>query len=231
MPSAGLELCDLLRRIRYVQYIKSGTGVPGIAGGPSLADFDFSFLEDKNVIAINNAFLKVASANVCYFSDLDWFERWKDQLKQHPGRKIRGHLPDKQINVDWVEEWSFTQERGLVLDPRCLAHGFNSGAAAINLAVQLGFRKLFLLGYDMQIVDGRTNFHSDHKRTTPQHAYTNQFMPSFEAMVQPLKKAGVEVFNATPGSALKLFPACSAILSDRSDSTASRQSKASQPKT
>lgn len=180
-----------------------------VAGGPSLINFDFASLDGKNVIAINNAFLKVPSAQICYFCDRDWFERWKDQLKEHPGKKIRGYLPGDQLDLDWVDEWEFTAERGLILEPHCLAHGFNSGAAAINLAVQLGYKRIYLLGYDMGVVNGRKNFHTDHRRTTPHYAYQSQFIPSFTALVEPLRAMGIEVINATPGSALNVFPSAS----------------------
>jgi hypothetical protein len=51
----------------------------------------------------------------------------------------------------------------------------------------------------------RTNFHSDHARTTSASAYPAQFIPSFNSLVAPLAALGIEVVNITPDSALPFF--------------------------
>jgi hypothetical protein len=59
-------------------------------------------------------------------------------------------------------------------------------------------------------VDGvRTHWHAGHPNWTPatqEKALKEVFLPWFASLVEPLKAAGVEVLNATPGSALTCFP-------------------------
>jgi hypothetical protein len=176
-----------------------------VGGGPSLTHYDFNLLETRHVIAINNAMFKLSN-KIGYFSDRDWFYKHEERIKARPGRLIRGGLPGEELNLPFCEEWTFTKERGLVLEPRSLAHGNNSGCAAINLAVQLGYKDIRLLGFDCAVVNGQTNFHSEHDRTTPHSAYAQVFVPAFEALVAPLEALAVTVVNLTPNSALKVFP-------------------------
>jgi hypothetical protein len=180
-----------------------------LGGGPSLKAVldgpEPEFLYRGDVIAVNNAALTFLNV-IGYFTDADWFYRYEDRLKHRRGRTIRGYLPGDRLSASWLEQWEFSGELGLPTEPKTLTHGFNSGFAAIVLAVQLGYTKIRLLGYDMRVVDGQTNFHSDHVRTTPQEAYERQFKPAFESLVEPLKERGIEVVNATPDSALTCFP-------------------------
>jgi hypothetical protein len=174
-----------------------------VAGGPSLATFDWDSLVDKDVIAINNAAFKLPTAKYVYFANKDWFELWRDKLKEHQGKIIQG-CTKQDVKEEWVERWTFTQDKGLATEPRTLATGVNSGYAAINLAVQLGYKKIFLLGYDMRVVDGQNNYHKDHLWTCEPDFYKTM-LAMFETIVEPLKAMSVEVVNLTPGSALTVF--------------------------
>ena len=48
-----------------------------VGGGPSLSSFDWSLLNNKITIAINNAYQVLPQASICYFTDNDWFFRIK----------------------------------------------------------------------------------------------------------------------------------------------------------
>jgi hypothetical protein len=176
-----------------------------VAGGPSLIKFDWSVLEGRTVITINNAAFKLPTASIVYFTDQDWLQRWEGRLQEHDGQKIKGSLPGEFVNLPWIDEWKFTSEIGLATEPKTLAHGRNSGYAAINLAVQLGYNDIHLLGYDMHNVGSQTNFHTDHTRTTADNTYLD-FLERFQTLVEPLNQLGVNVWNCNPNSALKAFP-------------------------
>lgn len=107
-------------------------------------------------------------------------------------------------------KWNITVLRnggtcGLSTDPSSLCNGQNSGYAAVNLAIHLGARRVVLLGYDMKRQRKRSHFFGEHPTKlqcgTPYH----RFAQRFDAMVEPLKKLGVEVVNCTRDSALSQF--------------------------
>jgi hypothetical protein len=93
-----------------------------------------------------------------------------------------------------------TGDSGLELDPTGLRTGRNSGYQAINLAVHLGARRVILLGYDMK----GGHWHKPHPDASrPPFAIC---LKHFATLPAPLKAAGVEVINCTPGTALTAFP-------------------------
>ena len=103
---------------------------------------------------------------------------------------------------------TLTGGTGLEADSGGLRHGSNGGYQAINLAYHFGVKRIVLLGYDMT-ANGATHWHKGHPTTKiDEYRRTLEFamLPKFPPIVEPLKAAGVEVINATPGSALKCWP-------------------------
>jgi hypothetical protein len=98
-------------------------------------------------------------------------------------------------------------QTGLSLDPQALATGQNGGYQAINFAVLAGARRIVLLGYDGRFgADGRGHWFGEH----PQPYATRQqelemYVKNFRGLPQPLADAGVEVLNASPGTAIDAF--------------------------
>jgi hypothetical protein len=100
-----------------------------------------------------------------------------------------------------------TKYPGLCLDPRWIVWNFNSGAAAINLAVHFGAARIVLLGFDMHFDEkGRGNYHDRYGRGRGAKKAFDLFLGVFPAIAEDCERAGVEVINATPGSALKVWP-------------------------
>ena len=93
--------------------------------------------------------------------------------------------------------------------PDRLSWGTNSGYGALALALKLGPpRRIYLLGYDMHPAsDGRHNYHDRYlnpKRNS--QVFADKFLKVFPAITAAAKSLGVEILNATPGSALDVFP-------------------------
>jgi hypothetical protein len=90
------------------------------------------------------------------------------------------------------------------------AHRPNSGYQAINLAVHLGAKRILLLGYDMHApLVGRRREDALVRRPPGRHEpgrLRHIMLPHFESLPPARWKAGVEVINCTPGSALQVFP-------------------------
>ena len=178
-----------------------------LGGGPSLKGFDASILRGRRVIAINNSWELAPWADVLYFCDEKWWRWYGDKVSiGFQGRYIVTpalHVPDPRAKLI-----KLTGATGLETDPSGLRHGSNSGYQAINLAYHFGAKRIVLLGYDMNI-NGTTHWHAGHPTTKPEKfadTLVEAMLPKFPTIVEPLRGAGVEVLNATPGSVLTCWP-------------------------
>ena len=91
------------------------------------------------------------------------------------------------------------------LDPSAIVTGHNSGTSAINVAVHLGAQRIILLGYDMGPDDrGRRHFYDTAAVCISSPFY--KFRQLTETMAEPLKAAGIAVYNCSRRTALDCFP-------------------------
>ena len=101
-------------------------------------------------------------------------------------------------------------EMGLSFDRSIIHQGGNGGYQALNLAVHFGAKRIILLGYDMKSgPEGQLHHHAKHpaglNNPDPLINYPS-WIHAFGTLGPDLKRAGVEVINCTPGSALTCFP-------------------------
>jgi glycosyltransferase involved in cell wall biosynthesis len=186
-----------------------------VGGGPSLKDFDFSQLEGKLTIAINRAFERF-DPSIIFFMDTD-FMKWLMENKFGSGVKQRFlDLRSIKIGLDLGEEvetsksvykiHSVGEEELTFKIEQGLGHGCNAGYGALNLAICLGANPIYLLGYDMK-GDGKgkqTWWHDGYPTVQREKVY-ERFMKNFEWAAPQIKKAGFQVINLNPESALKCF--------------------------
>ena len=182
------------------------------AGGPSLRGFDFSRLAGRKVIAINRAHEFIPGADVLWWSDAMFFRRNRDAVMAHAAPYkatcqvdyAPGDLPPGVI------QYRFTGSRGFDEQPGCLRHGNNGTHAAIHLAAHLGAQKIVVLGLDMRYdKHGRSHFHDGHGVMHAEVTLTRLMLPHFKPLADALAARGVEVINASPKSALTIWPRCS----------------------
>lgn len=85
----------------------------------------------------------------------------------------------------------------------------NSGAAAIELAADMGAKRIILLGYDCQHTGGKRHWHGDHPKGAGSGNAGNiaKWPAIFNRLARSLK--GVEVINCTRETALTCFPRAS----------------------
>ena len=184
----------------------AGQDVFVIGGGPSLRDFDWDRLRGSLTIGCNDAFaLGPSVCSVCTFGDLKWFNCHRRELEMFPNPVITVQPTLYENSPDWLLV-AKRQRQGLHRDGS-LGWGGNTGCIALNLALALGALRVFLLGFDMSMVDGQTNWH-DHNLGTPNDGSYVRFAIGFERMAQDLPAVfpGREVINLTPGSKLNHFP-------------------------
>lgn len=183
-----------------------------VAGGPSLWGFDFGRLAGLNVIAINRAYEVVPGAQVLWWSDCTFFLRHRKALEAHRApykASARYDYPDS-VQAPWVNFYRFTGHLGFDHDPANLRHGNNSAYAAMHLAVHLGAAAQILLGVDMAAPAGkRTHFHDGHGHPLPDETLKQVMLPHFASLAPPLVQMGITVLNASPDSALRVWPRCS----------------------
>ena len=183
-----------------------GDNVYIIGGGTSLKNFDMSLLKNLHTIGCNAAFLEEEKVcDICFFGDLKWWETYKPQLAKFKGIVATNARALYSCDVSWLNTMKRVS-KGLALD--ALGWNGNTGAAAINLALILGAKKVFLLGFDMKLgEDGKPNYH-DHRVEKESPEVYPRFLEGFKDVARDLiiKFPGREIINISDDSELKLFP-------------------------
>jgi len=176
-----------------------------IGGGPSVAETNLDLIKDKFVIGTNAAFYLGEWIDVCFVLDCRFYKWRQDDLEKWPNRiittcpELKGHPK--------IEVYKKCTTCGICYHDGYLAvpdSGKNAGATAINLAILMGAKKVVLIGYDMKVKQGRHNYHNYHNHTPRDDVY-NKFFVHFKKIKEELPE-GIEIINATPDSALSLFP-------------------------
>ena len=182
-----------------------------VAGGPSLRGFDFRKLDDLPVIAINRAYEVLPKARALYWTDGTFFREHKSNLHVHAA-PVKAAARDmlygygRYENYPWVKPYELTGFRGLERKLGGLRHGNNSGHAALNLAHQLGARRIVLLGYDMYIDPDRDHWHDGYKIPMKDRTLRDKMCPFFLEIARELADEGVEVLNASEFSRIRCWP-------------------------
>jgi len=176
-----------------------------IGGGPSLKNFDFRLLIGSRTIAINKAIFFHTEADVLYWTDVRFYTWYKNEIDNYKGLKFALKASGQYTNDIKVLKKGKTY--GLETDTQTLAHGNNSGYAAINLAYHLGARRIVLLGFDMMSNGKDSHFHDGYPTRAPDDKmYQDKFIPGFDQLKTELNSSGVTVMNASPYSKLTIFP-------------------------
>lgn len=200
-------------------------------GGRSLTEEQLSQCRGwARVIVINDNYLLSPWADLHYFCDQKWYD-WHRQY-QHPAQQrfgkaratslfwgfqgLRVALESAQAcrqhepSIKFLRNYSKPEfhngkhvvKEGLEIERKDgVRTGGNSGHQAINLAYHLGVSKIILLGFDQK----GDHWFGDHPNKANAD-FAQSLAPRFKSLVKPLRAAGVEVVNCSPGSALTAFP-------------------------
>jgi len=182
-----------------------------IGGGSSLFSCIDSCeqLDGQDIICVNAAWtLFPHNSILTHFSDAIWFE-WQpeDFLKQYDGYISTCGNAHKML-WDSLGIHSFMkdekQDVGYSCKPNTLA-GLNSGHQAVNIAINMGYSNIALLGFDMNPVTSKSHWHDLHKRKSAVNLYS-QWMDHFTKMQEKLLTCSTsKVYNCNYESALKCF--------------------------
>lgn len=181
-----------------------------IATGPSLSDAQLELIAAARVegrcwaITVNNAHARAPWTDLAYFGDYLFGKVHMQAMQRtHAGRIVT-------IAAAAAERWKLfhvkaSNKPGLGMGEAINMNG-NSGFQALNLAAWLGAKKVALIGFDMRAVDGKPHYFGQHAAPLVQTQLFEEWCHKARAIAADAKWHGIEVLNATPGSALQCFP-------------------------
>ena len=165
-----------------------------VGGGPSLNGFDFNQLNGFDTIAVNKAVEYIPNPTYFITTDYSYFvkaalpiERISQKAKHtyfvanmaHDYMSYKnGKVIDTRRNFVYHDLYQYsgviesTKTDGFGLSLSEFSNGGNSGHCGIQLALLLGYRKIYLLGFDLN-VDGQTHFHQAY-RNVDQVSFKNK---------------------------------------------------------
>jgi hypothetical protein len=180
-----------------------------LASGPSLTAEICQRIRGRRAIAVNSSAVLAPWASVLFFTDSGWYEPRRELVTNWAGlvismsRTAKRELPDKVKRVQG--EGDPQALPGFSRGPHVIQQGRSSGHTAVSLAIALGAARVVLLGYDMRFVGAREHCHDEYKGARDVDIYQREFVPGFAGWDEASRAVGVDVVNATEGSALKEF--------------------------
>ena len=144
-----------------------------------------------------------------FFRDLDWYLRHRETVEGWAGLAVTTNrsaaLACRRLTrVVTVHGADFPAPGSQQGEHPAVRYGRSSGHLAVSLAIAMGARRVVLLGYDCRFVGGRSHWHDDYAAPI-ELVYTTDFLPAWRGWGAAAERAGVEVVNATAGSAIAEF--------------------------
>ncbi len=206
----------------------SGDRVFIVGGGPSMVGFDFSMLANEDTIAINKALFDLPSANYFITMDYTFMTKSRlcGHAVDHKRMMTFSSNPAEKIFVVGFDDRRFKKNEctvvdtftGLVYDLRLFnrvvwASGrggiglsfddfrssSDSGFSALQLAVILGYKEVYLLGLDFTVHKGRTHYHDWYR--TNRNKYGDRldwFFTEYGKAIQEINsKTSTRVFSCS----------------------------------
>lgn len=178
-----------------------------LASGPSLTREQCEAVRHLRTIAVNNQGIDTEKApamapwaDILFAADSKWWDCYTDAALAFAGRKVtlRG---SRHPGVWWVK-----QSSALTFDPMpgYIVTGGNSGYMALQIAVQLGARKVILLGFDMKNRGRLKHWFGSHPHKLDTQPNYGNWIKAFRRLSKKLETI-VDVVNCSPDSALDCF--------------------------
>jgi len=171
-------------------------------------------IHDKHVIGINMAFKIGDWIDIMFFGDKRFFIINKEALATFSGLKVSCH---PYFNDTYAKDRvkylarDGKHTRGISSDPRKVSWNSNSGAAAISMAINMGVKRIILVGFDMKLgKNDKQHWHglygtANRKTVKPQHLPFAKHLKGFKDIAREAHREGVEIINVSPDSAITEF--------------------------
>lgn len=169
-----------------------------------------SLIHKHHIIAVNMSFQLGDWVDCVFFGDHGFWKRKHIELLAFQGLRVTCRS-EELIRDDRVKflQMNPRKKQGITFNPPgVISWNFNSGGAAINLAVQFGAKRIILLGFDMNL-DANNNQHWHKEYTSPLSSVKDsmhQHLKGFPVMAEDIKGTGIEIINCSPNSAIQCFP-------------------------
>lgn len=168
----------------------------------------FEALKNKNVIGLDAAYAYGDWVDVVFFWDHTFYSAHRRRgLDIHPALKVSTcdrFRQDPSHGVVYVKE--DTRQCGISVEENTVSRNYNSGAAAINLAFQLGVKRAILLGFDYPAIS-LSHFAIRSQQTPGKPANFENFMEAFTRVNEDAQKLGMEIINVSDEKILPMFQA------------------------
>lgn len=158
------------------------------------------------VIAVNDNWRRVPSADVLYACDGRWWIEHAQAISDSGFAGERWTQDEPSAKRYGMNRVRHVRRPGLTKTEGTVHGGGNSGYQAINLAFLFGARRIVLVGYDMQATGGSPHWFGAHaspalNRPLPFAHWLGQFAD----LARDLAAAKVDVVNASAATALRVF--------------------------
>ncbi len=201
-----------------------------IGGGPSLKGFPFERLGDKDTIAINVSAFDVPNPTYCitgdtrifrqiqegYFKDIDttWIMavgedhpviKFRDgklqRIYSHSAISVHPNFVYNPLCVNMLIR--YTKRGGIGFSFKDFRSGYNSGFCGFQLAVLLRYKKIYLLGFDLNPKPAKTHYHNRYKHRRISDTSLNLYYENFKLAFGIIKKkTNIKVFSCSKTSRL-----------------------------
>lgn len=201
----------------FAEYVRDGTWKGRrcfiIGGGPSVKKVNLDLLRGELTIGINRAY-ELLDPSILYGVDgqmWGWVEQGKcGEESKRRFNAYRGYKVWMALHKVFPPDFYLidVDDRGgyKIGSTKLLAFKNNSGYGAINLAAALGANPIYLLGFDMQgTKQGKQKWWHDGYPVDYGENIYKTYIKEISKFAPVLKKAGFEVVNLNPKSALKCF--------------------------
>ena len=199
-----------------------------VGGGPSLGGFDFNQLASFDTIAVNKAVEYIDNPTYFITTDYSYFNKASlpiEKIKQktqhtyfvanmtHGYMSYKdGSVVDTRRNFVYEDLYQYTgviesnKNDGFGSTLTDFSNGSNSGHCGIQLALLLGYKKIYLLGFDLN-ADGQTHFHQSY-RDIDQKSFKNKVKNYAVILNDALKEynGSQEIINLSSSSILTNSP-------------------------
>ena len=187
-------------------------------------DLTFTSLNGFDTIAVNKAVEYIPNPTYFITTDYSYFikaslpiEKIKQKVHKsyfvanmsHPYMEIQnGQVIDTRRNFVYEDLYQYDgviqsyNNTGFGSNISEFSHGENSGHCGIQLALLLGYKKIYLLGFDLN-TDGQTHFHQSY-REVDQSSFKKRVNTYAETLLQSLAKykGTQEIINLSSSSIL-----------------------------
>lgn len=173
-----------------------------VGGGASVLGQDLELLRGRRVIAINSSYERLPFADYVIGHDQQW---WREHADKITALGFRGQMVAPTQHRLNCTKRHFIRKRyppGLSLDPAYIAMKMTTFSGAINLAALHGVARIVLLGADGKLgVNGQSHHHRPHRWWKFNSDRWPKHHAELKTLVGPLRKLGIDVVNASPGTA------------------------------